>query len=86
MNSHPVRLNHRKSEFPEKMPLGKINFLNRGMSVLHVQIVDFHLQIIRFPMVQSDLDLELGKLVKKLFLTRLGIILSKMPVHFYATC
>jgi hypothetical protein len=34
------------------------------MSVSHVQMVDRHIQIIRFPMVQSDLDLELGKLSK----------------------
>jgi hypothetical protein len=64
MNSRPVRLNHRKSEFPAKMPLVKINFLSHGISVSHVPIVDRHLQIVRFPMVQSDLDLELGKLVK----------------------
>ena len=34
------------------------------MSVLHVRIVDFDLQIISYPLVLSDLNLEFGKAVK----------------------
>ena len=34
------------------------------MSVLHVQIVDFDLQIISYPLVLLDLDLELRKAVE----------------------
>ena len=45
------------------MPLEKINLLSRPMSVLHVQIVDFDIQIIRYPVVLLDLDLDLGKAV-----------------------
>ena len=31
------------------------------MSILHVQIVDFDLQIISYPLVLSDLNLDIGK-------------------------
>ena len=48
----------------KKLPLEKIDFLSRPMSVLHVQIVDFDLQIISYPLVLSDLNLEFGKAVK----------------------
>ena len=51
-------------EFLKKLPLEKINFLNRPMSVLHVRIVDFDLQIISYPLVLPDLNLEFGKAVK----------------------
>ena len=34
------------------------------MSILHVQIVDFDLQIISYPLVLSDLNLDLGKAVE----------------------
>jgi hypothetical protein len=34
------------------------------MSILHVQIVDFDLQIISYLLVLSDLNLELGKAVE----------------------
>ena len=34
------------------------------MSILDVQIVDFDLQIISYPLVLSDLNLELGKAVE----------------------
>ena len=34
------------------------------MSILDVQIVDFDLQIIRYPLVLSYLNLELGKAVE----------------------
>ena len=34
------------------------------MSVLHVGIVDFDLQIISYPLVLPDLNLEFGKVVK----------------------
>jgi len=50
--------------FQKRLPLGKINFLSHKISVSHVPIVDRHLQIVGFPMVQSDLDLEIGKIVK----------------------
>ena len=51
-------------EFLKKLPLEKINFLNRPMSILHVQIVDFDPQIIRYLLVLSDFNLEFGKAVK----------------------
>ena len=49
---------------PKKLPLEKINFLSHPMSILDVQIVDFDLQIIRYPLVLSYLNLELGKVVE----------------------
>ena len=51
-------------EFLKKLPLEKIDFLNRLMSVLDVRIVDFDLQIISYPLVLLDLNLEFGKAVK----------------------
>ena len=51
-------------DFLMKTALGKIKFLSRGESILHVWIVDWHLEILIFPMVLSDLFLELGKVVK----------------------
>ena len=51
-------------EFLKKLPLEKINFLNRPMSVLHVRIVDFDLQIISYPLVLPDLNLDFGKAFK----------------------
>jgi hypothetical protein len=44
--------------------LGKIIFLSHGESFLHAQIVDWKLDILRFPMLLSNLHLELGKAVK----------------------
>jgi hypothetical protein len=44
--------------------LEKIDFLSRPMSILHVRIVDFDLQIISYPLVLSDFNLELGKAVE----------------------
>ena len=34
------------------------------MSILHVRIVDFDLQLISYPLVLSDLSLELGKAIE----------------------
>ena len=51
-------------EFLKKLSLEKINFLSHPMSILDVQIVDFDLQVISYPLVLSDLNLELGKAVK----------------------
>jgi hypothetical protein len=64
MNSRPVRLNHRKSKFSEKLPSAKIDFLSRPMSILAVQIVDFDLRIVSYPLVLSDLNLEFGKAIE----------------------
>jgi hypothetical protein len=64
MNSRPVRLNHRKSEFPAKIAFGKNYFLSRPMSILAVQIVDFDPRIVSYPLVLSDLNLEFGKAVE----------------------
>ena len=46
---------------PKNLPLEKIDFLSRPMSVLHVQIVNFYLQIISYLLVLSDLNLEFMK-------------------------
>ena len=65
MSAVVARLSCRKPvKFKKKLPLEKIDFLSRPMSVLHVQIVDFDLQIISYPLVLSDLNLEFGKAVK----------------------
>ena len=42
----------------------KIKFLSHGESFLHAWIVDWHLEILIFPMVLSNLHLELRKVVK----------------------
>ena len=51
-------------EFLKKLSLEKIDFLSRPMSVLHVRIVDFDLQITSYPLVLSYLNLEFGKAVE----------------------
>ena len=48
----------------EKLPLPKVNFLSRLMSIWQARIVDFDLQTISYPMVASDLSLEFGKAAK----------------------
>jgi hypothetical protein len=60
-----TRLSCRKPvEFQKKLPSAKIDFLHRPMSILAVQIVDFDLQNLSYPLVLSDLNLEFGKAVK----------------------
>jgi hypothetical protein len=81
MNSRPVRLNHRKSEFPEKNAFGKNQFSQPWN-------VRFSRSNSRF--LTTDHKLSNGAIrfgfgareARKIFLTILGIVLSKMPVRF----
>ena len=48
----------------KKLPSVKTTFLGHGSSVSCVRIVDFHIQIVIFPMVCIFLDLGFGKTIK----------------------
>ena len=81
MNSRPFRLNHRKSEFPAKNAFGKNQFsqpwnVRFAYSNSRSTYTDHKLSngAIRFGFgARED---------SQIVLTRLGIILSKMPVRF----
>ena len=81
MNSHPVRLNHRKSEFPAKIAFGKNQF-SQPWNVHFVRSNS------RFS--STDHNISNGVIIfgfgvredGKIFVTRLGIILAKMTMHF----
>jgi hypothetical protein len=81
MNSHPVRLNHRKSEFPAKIAFGKNQFsqpwnVRFARSNSRFSSTDHKISngAIRFGFGAREAG--------KIFVTRLGIILAKMTMHF----
>jgi hypothetical protein len=81
MNSRPVRLNHRKSEFPAKNAFGKNQFsqpwnicFTRSNSRFLTTDHKLSNDAIRFGFGAREAG--------KFFPTRLGIFPSKMPVRF----
>jgi hypothetical protein len=81
MNSRPVRLNHRKSEFPEKNAFGK----NQFSQPWNVRFARSNSRSTSTDHKISNGAIRFGfgaREASQMFPTILGIILAKMPVHF----
>jgi hypothetical protein len=81
MNSRPVRLNHRKSEFPAKNAFGK----NQFSQPWNVRFAHSNSRFLTTDHKLSNGAIRFGFGVREasqMFPTRLGIILAKMLVHF----
>jgi hypothetical protein len=83
MNSRPVRLNHRKSEFPAKNAFGK----NQFSQPWNVCFARSNSRFLTTNHKISNGAIRFGfgaREAVKIFTTRLGIMLSKMLVRFWS--